>query len=318
MTWYCDLGHQEPVQFDNETDWREHMMDLSLHPSRSKPPTGAQLDVLVVRKQQLAPRDPGVCPFCEDKPNAITMLGDRGNPADIATMLTNHIAEHVKALSFLSLPSFGDEDFGDDKNSANPADSSAKRLVRDANSSQQPPSGIEMLEDISLPLDSEPPEPELAEEPPDGDPMDLDYDAVERSEHESSASATPPVPDTETNFSWDFMPPRNIALGAVDAAFQQWHDHPSSIPVSGQPYGEGSKAGPYCKYMYRRETALPWPQSNPETIVIVPYHRNPNFVGRSEILGQLKGQLGHGQSNERESNQDVQLRASLAGPPGIG
>jgi hypothetical protein len=264
MTRYCDLGHQEPAQFDNETDWREHMMDLSNHPSRSKPPTGAQLDVLVVRKQQLAPRDPGVCPFCEDKPNAIAMLGDGGNPADIATMLTNHIAEHVKALSFLSLPSLGDEDVGNDGNSTNLADSSAKRLVRDANSSQQPPSGIELLEDISLPLDSyygdsKPPEPELAEERPDVTPMDLDDDVEEPSEQEPSAPANPPVPDTETNFSWDFMPSRNIALGAVDAAFQQWHDHPSSTLVSDQPHSEGTKAGPYCKYMYKSKTSPAWP-----------------------------------------------------------
>jgi hypothetical protein len=255
------------------------MMDLSNHPSRSKPPTAAQLDVLVVRKQQLAPRDPGVCPFCEDKPNAIAMLGDGGNPADIATMLTNHIAEHVKALLFMSLPSLGDGDVGNDGDSTNPADSSAKRLVRDANSSQQPPSGIELLEDISLPLDSyygdsEPPELKLAEERPgvtpmdldddaeerpDVTPMDLDDDAEERSEQEPSAPENPPVPDTETNFSWDFMPSRNIALGAVDAAFQQWHDHPSSTLVSDQPHREGTKAGPYCKYMYRRKTARSWP-----------------------------------------------------------
>jgi hypothetical protein len=50
----------------------------------------------------------------------------------------------------------------------------------------------------------------------------------------------------------------------------------------------------------------------------VPYHRNPNFVGRSGILGELKSQLDHGQSNERENNQDVHLRASLVGESGIG
>ncbi|KFY84016.1 hypothetical protein V498_07869, partial [Pseudogymnoascus sp. VKM F-4517 (FW-2822)] len=109
MTWYCDLGHKEPVEFDNEAEWREHMRTLSLHPGRSKPPSDAQLDTLAVRKQQLSRREPYVCPFCEDKPQSIAVLGDCGNPTDIANIMVTHIAEHVKSLSFLALPGFNDE-----------------------------------------------------------------------------------------------------------------------------------------------------------------------------------------------------------------
>lgn len=148
-TWYCDLDHKELVQFDKETDWREHMQDLSLHPSRPKPPTASQLDVLVIRKQKIASRDADICPFCESKPHSIAILGDRGNPTDIASLLVSHIAEHVRSLCFLSLPSLGGKPVGDGKSLSNLEEASAKRL-RNAGSPPQPPSGIEFLEDISL------------------------------------------------------------------------------------------------------------------------------------------------------------------------
>ncbi|KXX83370.1 Kinesin light chain [Madurella mycetomatis] len=48
---------------------------------------------------------------------------------------------------------------------------------------------------------------------------------------------------------------------------------------------------------------------------IVPYASNPDFIGRSEILEQLKRELGHGQSPTRSTSQP---RVSLCGLGGIG
>lgn len=49
-------------------------------------------------------------------------------------------------------------------------------------------------------------------------------------------------------------------------------------------------------------------------IVIVPYTSNPGFVGRSEILEQLKIHLGHSQRH----GGTAQLKVSLYGLGGVG
>ncbi|KAJ4328354.1 hypothetical protein N0V84_001225 [Fusarium piperis] len=154
MTWYCDLGHAETAVFDNETDWRKHMRKLSLHPGRSKPPTDAQLDALSAGKQKLARRDPYVCLFCEEKPQRIAILGDRGNSTDMASILVDHIAEHVKSLSFLSLPGLEGAAAEDDARSTNIENTSRKRC-RNPGSPPQPASGVEFVEDISLTFDDD-------------------------------------------------------------------------------------------------------------------------------------------------------------------
>jgi len=47
----------------------------------------------------------------------------------------------------------------------------------------------------------------------------------------------------------------------------------------------------------------------------VPYTNNPDFIGRSSILDQLKGQLGYGLS---QADNRSQPRASLYGLGGVG
>lgn len=234
MTWYCDLGHKKLVEFDNETDWRKHMRELSLHPGRSKPPTDAQLDALAVRKQQLAPRDPHVCPFCEDKPQSIAILGDRGNPTDMANILVAHIAEHVKSFSFLSLPGLEHEAAEDDKRSANLETSSRKRL-RNPGSPPQPPSGVELVEDISLTFDDDDGKPgsQVHKKPSPVVHIDPEY-VTKQSEHDVNSTAETEVdrfftsiPTTESDF-WDFIPRQVIPPSAIDLEFRQWHNHAST------------------------------------------------------------------------------------------
>ncbi|KAK4206460.1 hypothetical protein QBC37DRAFT_239071, partial [Rhypophila decipiens] len=104
-TWFCDTDHDKPEEFDNESEWAKHMMETDLHPSHEAEPSEEQLKVLAGKKQQIALRDPDTCPFCESKPYSIAVLGDKGNPADKAISLTQHIGAHVKALSMLAFPS---------------------------------------------------------------------------------------------------------------------------------------------------------------------------------------------------------------------
>jgi hypothetical protein len=238
MTWYCDLGHKEPVEFDNEMEWREHVRTLSLHPGRLKPPSDAQLDTLAVRKQQLSPREPYVCPFCEDKPRSIAVLGDRGNPTDMANMLVTHIAEHVKSLSFLALPGLDDE-ATEEKATEEEAnkrkgwsvnfENSDKRL-RNPGSPPQPPSGVTYVEDISLTFEDNDDEPESQahKKPPPVVYIDPVY-VTNQSAHDMNNTAETKVdrffisiPADEPDFSWGFIMPHDVPLSAVDSAFQKW------------------------------------------------------------------------------------------------
>ncbi|RFU75777.1 tpr domain-containing [Trichoderma arundinaceum] len=127
MIWYCDLDHEEKFKFDNEADWKTHMQTLSLHPGHSKPPTEAQLDALVVRKQKLALRDPYICPFCEYIPQSIATPRDRGNLTDMEKRLINHIASHIKSFLLMALPSVNVESVEGDKRAASQGSSLYQR-----------------------------------------------------------------------------------------------------------------------------------------------------------------------------------------------
>ncbi|KFY32262.1 hypothetical protein V493_00366 [Pseudogymnoascus sp. VKM F-4281 (FW-2241)] len=227
--------------------------------------------------QQLSPREPYVCPFCEDKPQSIAVLGDRGNPTDIANMLVTHIAEHVKSLSFLALPGFDDEAAEEAteeeanikiRRSVN-FENSDKRL-RNPGSPLQPPSGDIYVEDISLTFEDndDEPEPQVNKKPPPVDYISPKY-VINQSAHDMNNTAETEVdrfftsiPTDEPDFSWGFIMPQVIPLSAVDSAFQKWPNHAStSAPQAEAPQDHSH-----------------W---------IVPFRRNRHFVGQVAILAEL-------------------------------
>ena len=237
-TWYCNLRHvdssEDPVQFDNEGDWRKHMKDVSLHPDRSKPPSETQLNALAIQNQQTALRDLYVCPFCEDKPKSISILGDRGNPVDTATILVTHIAQHVKSLAFMSLPDIeGDAAEGDSKLKS-AEDSSRKRLLRKPDSQQEAPSGASLLETVPLIFDKDEKrtESQAHEETALAVYFDPDFTANLSEENvmpitiAEANKASISIPHTEADF-WEFIPPQAVRLSAVDSAFMGWPNHAS-------------------------------------------------------------------------------------------
>ncbi|KAF2963178.1 hypothetical protein GQX73_g10398 [Xylaria multiplex] len=148
-TWFCDIGHTNIVEFDNEIDWRIHMRDPEKHPGRRKGPTDLQLRALAIKKQQFALRDEHVCPLCEEVPQKISVLGGKGNRDDVARVLEDHIARHIKFLSFLSLPNLEDE-LQDEAGSESTTPKGSQQQLLNPNSAPHPPSGFEDVETISL------------------------------------------------------------------------------------------------------------------------------------------------------------------------
>lgn len=208
------------------------MQELDFHPSRSKPPTEAQLDALAVQEQQSAPRDTHTCPFCEDKPQEIARLGEPGNPKDMANLLVDHIAEHVRSLLFLSLPNL--EDKASEKGGASDSlETSSRRRLRNTGSTPQPPSGFEFVEDISLTFRDD----GVSAGSPSFKPVstafqvdreyEIEYmkDSGVHATEDKTQSFFATVPSTEPKFSWDFVPRKEIPINAVDLAFEHWHHH---------------------------------------------------------------------------------------------
>ncbi|OBS29580.1 hypothetical protein FPOA_03517 [Fusarium poae] len=107
MTWFCDFGHDPPVTFETELLWREHMLDIKSHPNRKKLPTQAQLDARSPQQQQIAPREPFVCPLCERVPDELSqkVAKGKGEPIAMHNILVSHVASHIKSLSLMALPS---------------------------------------------------------------------------------------------------------------------------------------------------------------------------------------------------------------------
>ncbi|KAI0537277.1 hypothetical protein GGR58DRAFT_472437 [Xylaria digitata] len=148
-TWFCDIGHTDIVEFDNEIDWRAHMRDSAQHPGRKKGPTDLQLQALAIKKQQFALRDEHVCPICEEVPQKISILGGKGNRDDMARVLEDHIARHIKNLSFLSLPTLEDE-LKDEADSESATPEGSRQRLLNPGSAPHPPSDFEGVETASL------------------------------------------------------------------------------------------------------------------------------------------------------------------------
>ncbi|KAJ4305480.1 hypothetical protein N0V90_001011 [Kalmusia sp. IMI 367209] len=152
ITWYCDIDHGPPEQFETRLQWSEHMKNPSSHPKRKLPtPSETQLEALSIRKQQIALREPYVCPLCEQIPEKIRSLVEKGkgNSKDMHEYLINHIAKHIKSLSLVSLPCLDGTSapLDTEENSVRMNDS-FRRLMKDG-SVPQPPSGIELLDNTS-------------------------------------------------------------------------------------------------------------------------------------------------------------------------
>ncbi|RFU77423.1 camk camk1 camk1-cmk kinase [Trichoderma arundinaceum] len=110
-TWYCDVDDGDQVhQFNDYVDFVTHMKDGKSHHDRN-PPTDTQLDSLSRKKQKtLVREDRYACPLCDCAPASIRPILQASQHQDIKRLLHKHIAQHVKALAFVSLPVFTSEE----------------------------------------------------------------------------------------------------------------------------------------------------------------------------------------------------------------
>jgi hypothetical protein len=153
VIWYCDIDHNPPERFETDLQWRQHMKDLSSHPKKAlRQPTKAQLDALAPRKQQVALREPFVCPLCEQIPEKIRPLVESGvgNPQDGYEFLLDHIANHIKSLSLLSLPCLDGFPTAAGAEGESVAMHDSFQNVLKEGSVAQPPSGADFLDGASL------------------------------------------------------------------------------------------------------------------------------------------------------------------------
>ncbi|OPB42085.1 hypothetical protein A0O28_0032020 [Trichoderma guizhouense] len=213
-TWFCDLDHNAPIEFDNEEEWRKHMLTPLLHQSRSKLPTDSQLDALSIRKQRLALRGHYICPFCEDKPSQIAKMGHHGNSTEMEIILTNHIADHVKSLLFLALPALEHETAGGEQKPIASENLSYKRL-RNSDSSLRA-SSRGSLKNISLTFDDNggKPETQFDTRPALLSPQHITMPSEDNINLLNEAEVDnffARIPSTEASFSWDFILPEGWA-----------------------------------------------------------------------------------------------------------
>jgi ankyrin repeat protein len=148
------MGHDTPLTFETELQWREHMLNPASHPNRKKLPTQAQLDARCPQQQQIAPREQFVCPLCEHIPDEISHKTIKGklDASRIHSLVVSHVASHIKSLSLMAVPSLETAaiDIDADKESVAFSRDSFRRLLN-PESVAHPPSGQEFMEKASLP-----------------------------------------------------------------------------------------------------------------------------------------------------------------------
>lgn len=190
-TWICDLGHPQ-VEFSSQAEWETHMKDPRCH---VKMPTELQLKSLSLRKQRRATRSKHHCPFCENVPKEISVLRGRGNPSSVSNILMQHIGDHIKFLSLLSLPPTG----GQGAKSVGSQDSEKRSRNLNSNASFRS-SAKSFLAERSISLSfADPPEREEVRIPWSQPPWDPNETPATQSIEDQ------PVRELDEKFKWDFV-----------------------------------------------------------------------------------------------------------------
>lgn len=91
--WYCDIGHSDVLEFDEKEPFITH-----LKAEHGETLSKSQLQGRARRNRRVANRDPFICPLCDCVPeNLMVLLEEKPHK-----QLSEHIAQHLKSLAFLS------------------------------------------------------------------------------------------------------------------------------------------------------------------------------------------------------------------------
>ena len=115
--WYCNVGHSDPLEFDDKGPFLTH-----LKAEHGKQLTKSQLLGRARRNRRMATRDPFVCPLCDCVPDDIEPY-IKEKPYK---QLSEHIAQHLKSLAFLSL-SYVEDDSKDKQSVAESSDENSDK-----------------------------------------------------------------------------------------------------------------------------------------------------------------------------------------------
>ncbi|PNP43623.1 hypothetical protein TGAMA5MH_04595 [Trichoderma gamsii] len=148
-TWYCDVGHENVLQFNDHESFVRHMKDPANHKDR-RPPTNLQLDTLSSDKQRFLVRDEEYCcPLCECVPDTLEPMIASSDPDKIRRFLHEHISDHLEDLAFEIIPTLEEAEPSEDIQCEVGDDSHRRLLGSDSMASY--PSGLhELRQETSL------------------------------------------------------------------------------------------------------------------------------------------------------------------------
>ncbi|KAF5705145.1 ankyrin repeat-containing protein [Fusarium mundagurra] len=103
-SWYCDFGHESPMVFEFEHQWRSHI--LQPHAEYLKAPDPRTLGAYSTRKQKHFHRNEFACPLCEQIPEEAQKMLETGQhePGQVRRLVLNHVASELKSLSMMAVP----------------------------------------------------------------------------------------------------------------------------------------------------------------------------------------------------------------------
>ncbi|KAG4254577.1 hypothetical protein FPRO03_06917 [Fusarium proliferatum] len=107
-TWQCDTGHETPLNFEFKSQWTMHMRDS--HPESCELANLSNFFAERRRKRRFIWRDNFVCPLCEQIPEGAKRMLEAGQHRNhqVRKFVRNHVADHLKSLSMMAIPSIGD------------------------------------------------------------------------------------------------------------------------------------------------------------------------------------------------------------------
>ncbi|KAF5584289.1 ankyrin repeat [Fusarium subglutinans] len=107
-TWQCDTDHETPMNFEFKSQWTSYVQDC--HPELWKLTLFGHFDERRECRRYII-RDCVVCPLCEQIPEDTERMLEtvkNGDYEKVRMFMWNHVADHLKSLSMMVIPSIGD------------------------------------------------------------------------------------------------------------------------------------------------------------------------------------------------------------------